>query len=80
MKATDVDVVGINLVTQPAGDYYLRSVAGLAVHELKQVDAVSHSLVLTDTNSPQYDSVRGMGSAILERDHFALIQRPVMAQ
>lgn len=80
MQVKDVDVVGINLVTQPAGDYYLRSVSGLTVHELKQADAVSHDLILTDANSPLYDSVRGMGSAILERDHFALIQRPVMAQ
>jgi 4-amino-4-deoxy-L-arabinose transferase-like glycosyltransferase len=80
LKAKDVDVVGINLVTQPAGDYYLRSVSGLTVHELKQADDVSHSLILTDTNSPQYDSVRGMGSAILERDHFVLLERPVMAQ
>lgn len=80
MKAKDVDVVGINLVTQPAGDYYLKSVAGLTVHELKHADAVSHDLILTDANSPLYDSVSSMGSAILERDHFALIQRPVMAQ
>ena len=79
MKAKDVDVVGINLVTQPAGDYYLRSVIGLTVHELKQADEASHSLVLTDMNSSQYDSVQGMGSAILERDHFVLLQRPVMA-
>lgn len=77
---TDVDIVGMNMLTQPAGYYYLRSINGLRVHENVRVDAVSHAVILTSTDSSQYGSVLAKGSVILKRDHFALIRVATMEQ
>lgn len=74
--ATELDVVGITMTTQPAGYYYLRSVAGLRLREIGRADdlAAPYALVVRDT--PQYASVSVKGSAILTRDRFVLVFIP----
>lgn len=80
VKATELDVVGINLTVQPAGYYYLRSVPDLKLYELKSVDDLGSSHALVQAGTPQYDSAMVRGSAILIRDRFALVFTPTMQQ
>ncbi|MFH0829145.1 MAG: glycosyltransferase family 39 protein [Candidatus Kerfeldbacteria bacterium] len=80
VRAEKLDVVGIRLVTQPAGYYYLRRMPDLSIRELSNADEAQGPLILVASDSPQYDSVRNRGNAILERDRFVLFEVATMKQ
>ncbi len=74
LDARQLDVIGIDLLRQPAGYFYLRRVPGLAVREVQSPSRLESDLTLTTTD-PQYASVRARGNAILQRGKFILIER-----
>lgn len=74
-KAGDIDVIGLKLLTQPAGYFYLRRIPGLTVTERVNRDDIRSSLVLSDTSWSGYDLLLAEGDVILQRDHFVLLER-----
>lgn len=75
LNVSEVDVVGVNLLTQPAGYFYLRRVPGLTVSERVSIDDIRTSFVLTDTAWSPYDLLLSQGDVILQREHFVLLER-----
>jgi len=71
LDAGSIDVVGIDMRTQPAGYFYLRRIPGLQLREIGPDETVTGDLVLTTI-----ELSAGRGDAILESGQFALI-RPV---
>ncbi|MBI4426771.1 MAG: glycosyltransferase family 39 protein [Candidatus Kerfeldbacteria bacterium] len=69
LKAGQVDVVGVKLLTQPAGYFYLRR-AGVAVREVTAETAAGPYVLTTTASRDQF----GQGRAILERDRFVLLE------
>lgn len=74
LKATSLDVIGVDLLRQPAGYFYLRRIPNLTLREVKSSHDLESALVLTTTD-PAYLSVRSSGRGILQRDTYRLIDR-----
>lgn len=74
VRATALDVIGFTLETQPAGYFYLRRIPWLSVREVKTLDDLTNTVVLT-TLDPKNASIRERGDAILERGNYILIEQ-----
>ncbi|MBI5405245.1 MAG: glycosyltransferase family 39 protein [Candidatus Kerfeldbacteria bacterium] len=68
LDARSIDVVGINLATQPAGNFYLRRIADLEVREIKADQPRQSELVLTTVENRPNDAK----NAILEVGPYVL--------
>lgn len=76
LNATTVDVVGVKLLTSPAGYFYLRRVPNLMVQEVAAAAARSPYVLTTLTERGRFTGSR----AILERDRYVLLEwRPAEA-
>jgi hypothetical protein len=73
LRIQNLDVLGINLKTQPALYFYLRRINGLNVVERGSA-ALTSMYVLTTADELRQNTVRP-GNAILIREPFALIER-----
>lgn len=71
-----LDVLDVSLLTQPAGNFYLRRIPGLTVHEVRIGDRLDAPYLLTTELRVRTMSVaRPFGDAILERSPYLLFRR-----